>query len=68
MRLCPMPGFPQMRMTRRDPMLEPFDALIGTWATEATHPLVDEVVLGYARFGSKESSCLAALGIAWWPA
>jgi hypothetical protein len=22
---------------------EPFDALIGTWATEATHPLVDEV-------------------------
>jgi len=20
-------------------MLEPFDALIGTWATEATHPL-----------------------------
>jgi hypothetical protein len=27
-------------------MLEPFDALIGAWATEATHPLVDEVVLG----------------------
>jgi hypothetical protein len=31
-------------MTERDPALEPFDALIGTWATEATHPLVDEVV------------------------
>ena len=28
-------------MTERDPALEPFDALIGTWATEATHPLVD---------------------------
>jgi hypothetical protein len=27
-------------------MLEPFDALIGTWVTEATHPLVDEVVPG----------------------
>jgi len=24
-------------MTERDAMLEPFDALIGTWATEATH-------------------------------
>jgi hypothetical protein len=31
-------------MTERDPMLEAFDALTGTWATEATHPLVDEVV------------------------
>jgi hypothetical protein len=25
-------------------MHESFDALIGTWATEATHPLDDEVV------------------------
>lgn len=31
-------------------MLEPFDALIGTWVTEATHPLVDEVVLGSTTF------------------
>jgi hypothetical protein len=31
-------------------MLAPFDALIGTWSTEATHPLVDEVVLGSATF------------------
>jgi len=27
-------------------MLEAFDALIGTWATKATRPLVDEVVPG----------------------
>ena len=33
-------------MTERDPVLEPFDALIGTWATEATHPMVDAVVHG----------------------
>src|SRR6266536_1935348 len=37
-------------MTDRDPMLAPFDALIGTWSTEATHPLVDEVVLGNTTF------------------
>lgn len=33
-------------MTERDPALEPFEALIGTWATEATHPLFDGVVPG----------------------
>jgi hypothetical protein len=33
-------------MTPRDPALEPFDALIGTWATEATHPMFDGVVQG----------------------
>ncbi len=33
-------------MTQRNPALEPFDALIGTWNTEATHPLVDAVVPG----------------------
>lgn len=33
-------------MADRDPALEPFDALVGTWATEATHPLVDAVVPG----------------------
>jgi hypothetical protein len=26
-------------MNEQDPALEPFDALIGTWATEATHQL-----------------------------
>ena len=37
-------------MTERDPALEPFDALTGTWATEATHPLFDAVVLGSTAF------------------
>ena len=37
-------------MTDRDPALEPFDALIGTWATEATHPQVDAVVTGTVTF------------------
>ena len=31
-------------------MLQAFDVLIGTWATEATHPLVDEVVPGSVAF------------------
>ena len=39
-----------MDMTERDPALEPFDALIGTWATEATHPLFDAVVPGSVTF------------------
>ena len=33
-------------MTPRDPALERFDALIGTWATEATHPMFDGVAQG----------------------
>jgi hypothetical protein len=37
-------------MTERDPALEPFEALIGTWATEATHPLFDGVVPGRVTF------------------
>jgi hypothetical protein len=37
-------------MTDRDPALDPFDVLIGTWATEATHPLVDGVVPGSITF------------------
>jgi hypothetical protein len=37
-------------MTERDPALEPFEGLIGTWATEATHPLVDAVVPGGVSF------------------
>jgi hypothetical protein len=37
-------------MTERDPSLEPLDALIGTWATEVTHPAVDAVVPGTVTF------------------
>jgi hypothetical protein len=37
-------------MTDRDPALEPYDALIGTWATEATHPMLDAVVPGEITF------------------
>jgi hypothetical protein len=37
-------------MTDRDPVLEPFDALIGTWATVATHPEFDAVVPGTVTF------------------
>src|SRR5215213_2993517 len=33
-------------MTKRDPVMEPFEALVGTWETEATHPAVDAVVAG----------------------
>jgi hypothetical protein len=39
-----------MDMTDHDPLLEPFAALIGTWATEATHPLFDGVVAGSITF------------------
>jgi len=39
-----------MDMTDRDPVLQPFDALIGTWSTEAKHRLVDEVVTGTVSF------------------
>ena len=31
-------------------MLEPFDALIGTWSTQATHPQFDGVVPGSVTF------------------
>jgi hypothetical protein len=37
-------------MTERYPALEPFDVPTGTWVTEATHPLVDEVVRGSITF------------------
>jgi hypothetical protein len=37
-------------MKERDPMLEPFDALIGTSSTEATHPSFDGVVPGGVTF------------------
>jgi hypothetical protein len=39
-----------MDMTERDPALEPFEALIGTWDTEAKHRLLDEVVRGSTTF------------------
>src|SRR5215211_1141199 len=37
-------------MTERDSALDPFDALIGTWVTEATHPMFDAVVPGRVTF------------------
>jgi hypothetical protein len=37
-------------MTDRDPALEPFDALIGTWTTEAKHRLLDEVIHGTVTY------------------
>ncbi len=37
-------------MTDRDPKLAPFDALLGTWVTEATHPAFDGVVAGTITF------------------
>ena len=37
-------------MTDRDPALEPFEALIGTWATQATHPAFDGVVPGSVTY------------------
>ena len=37
-------------MTDRDPSLEPFEALVGAWATEATHPLFDGVVRGSVTY------------------
>jgi hypothetical protein len=43
-------------MTERDPALEPFDALTGTWSTEATHPQVDAVVAGAVTFEWLEGS------------
>jgi hypothetical protein len=37
-------------MSARDPALEPFDALIGTWTTEARHRLMDAVVSGHTTY------------------
>jgi hypothetical protein len=37
-------------MTDRDPALAPFDVLIGTWETEATHPMFEGVVPGRMTF------------------
>src|SRR4051794_3862213 len=48
--MSPRPCNGHTDMTERDPALEPFDALIGTWATEATHPRFDAVVSGSTTF------------------
>jgi len=37
-------------MSERDPALEPFAALIGTWETEAKHRALDEIVRGSTTF------------------
>jgi hypothetical protein len=37
-------------MTERDPALEPYEALIGTWDTVATHPMIDAVVPGTVTY------------------
>jgi hypothetical protein len=37
-------------MPDRDAALEPFDALVGTWDTQATHPAVDADVPGTVTF------------------
>jgi hypothetical protein len=37
-------------MSERNPALEPLDTLIGTWATEATHPAFDAAVTGTTTF------------------
>lgn len=37
-------------MSAKQPALGPFGVLIGTWATEATHPQIDGVVAGRATF------------------
>jgi hypothetical protein len=37
-------------MSERHPGLEPFEALIGTWDTEATHPMFDGVVKGWVTW------------------
>jgi len=37
-------------MSDRDPALEPFEALVGTWDTEVKHRLVEETVSGEVTF------------------
>lgn len=37
-------------MSERDPALEPFAALVGTWDTEGKHRLVDSVIRGTVTF------------------
>jgi hypothetical protein len=37
-------------VSERDPSLEPFEALIGTWEIELAHPAIDAVVAGESTF------------------
>jgi hypothetical protein len=37
-------------MSQRDPSLEGFEMLIGTWSTQASHPRIDEIAPGSAAF------------------
>ena len=37
-------------MSDTEPDMRPFDALVGTWTTQATHPQLDGVVPGTASF------------------
>jgi hypothetical protein len=37
-------------MTDRDPLLAPFEALIGTWCTEGRHRLIEEAFHGSTTF------------------
>jgi hypothetical protein len=37
-------------MTTSDPALAPLDVLVGTWETEATHPMLDGIVTGSVTF------------------
>jgi hypothetical protein len=40
----------QAHMTRRHSALEAFEALVGTWDTDATHPLFEGVVTGSVTY------------------
>ena len=48
--MSPAPREGLYDMNDRDPALEPFKALIGTWDTEAKHRLVDDVVPGAVTY------------------
>ncbi|HEX8206189.1 MAG TPA: hypothetical protein VF587_09035 [Solirubrobacteraceae bacterium] len=37
-------------MTEHDPAMQPFAVLVGTWTTEATHPMLDGVAPGSTTF------------------
>ena len=50
-------------MAEPDPALEPFDALMGAWDTEATHPQLDAVVPGRTTFESLEGGHFVVLRV-----
>ncbi len=49
-------------MSPQHPDVERFEALIGTWATEATHPMFDGVVPGSLTLGT---ICASSTAIGW---